>query len=201
MTHDDSGQATVWTENPPPALHRELSHLVASNVIKALAMTEGVDLAVLRLPFAQRPRYRQPGLTKKALRMLDWPGDSYSAFHRPEAARTFFENFELYPGLVVRNWGHPDGRLAFGLEGNCVTFELHVPSAGLLISGTPEAVHIALSDILPEAVCVSLIGEPLERLVAWPPASGPDYVVRSIESYSGAQLVTLSTTPVTVSIA
>ena len=169
--------------------------LMTNGVTTALAIKEGVDLGLLRLPYSQRPRCISDLPVEYTPRLLDWNGKASSGFRDPIAARHFFESYELYPGLVVRDWDHPMGRLGFGLNGEEVIFDLHLPDAGLLIRGSANMVTIALSDQLPETVCVAMIGKPLESLVAWPPASGPDHIIVSVEVGDGVQVVKVATTP------
>lgn len=185
-------------KNFEPVALSPLPDLLASRVILALASTEGIDLNALRLPYSARVPSDTPGVGKP--RLLDWSGDEHVGLPGFGAAREFFERFELFPGLVVRPWDHPKGRLGFGLERDCVIFELHLPDDGLLISGTPEVVTIAIDGLLPETVCASLVGEPLEKLVAWPPACGPDYSIVEVEADAGIQLVRFHTTPVLVGL-
>lgn len=200
LKQDGDASAGLDGERLQTAISRQLSDLVVSSVIIALAKSEDIDLTSLRLPSAQRPRCGDELQGGNAPRLLDWSGNPSRGFSSPQAARKFFEEYELFPGLVVRGWDHQRGRLGFSLNGDRVTFELHVPSAGLLINGTPETVTIALRDVLPETVCMGLVGKPLERLVAWPPASGPDYLVVSVGAESGIQVVTLSTKSMTIAL-
>ena len=200
MTEQNSRAKERAGQSPHAHLPLQPPSLVASSVIIALAESEGVDLTSLILPFRRRARSPEESLGRNGLRLLSWPASSSGGFTGPEAARRFFENFELFPGMVVRDWDHPQGRLGFSLDADRVTFELHVPSAGLLISGTPDTVKIAVRDALPETLCVGLVGQPLDRLVAWPPACGPGYLVVSVEAEDDGQIVTLTTTPVRVDV-
>lgn len=198
---DTSGRSAPMNPRPGAVATRALTtELVASTVIVALAVAEGVDLGWLRLPFRNRPELdrRSPGPDQP--RLLDWHGGASPRFDGPQAARRFFEAFELHPGLVVRGWEDPDGRLGFGLEGDRVVFELHLPAAGLLIRGDPDRITVALRDTIPETVCCGLAGEPLERLVAWPPALGPGHRILSVEVEDGVQMATVPTRPEPVAV-
>lgn len=169
--------------------------LIVSGVIVRLAQREGIDLSALLTPYDDRrpPDHVGDDTGHQSRPMLDWSAQRGSSFTDPAAAFRFFETFELFPGLVVRGWGDPNGRLGFGLEDRRVVFELHVREAGMLIRGTPDAVTIAVDASLPDQVCAALVGQPLERLVAWPPAVGADYVVKSVEADGDMRIVTVET--------
>lgn len=200
MKQNCDGSTALDGKRLQTAVPCRMPNLILSSVITALARSEGVDLTRMRLPYTERFLRGDERGGGYAPRLLDWSAKPSTGFNSPQAARKFFEEYELFPGFVVRGWDHPEGRFGFGLDGDRVTFELHIPSAGLFISGTPETVTIALRDKLPEMVCVSLVGKPFERLVAWPPACGPDYIVVSVEAESGIQVVTICTTPMTASL-
>lgn len=182
------------------AVAPEVRSLVVSAVTIALAQSEGVDLAWLRLPSTKRSPFGDGPPTSNDLRLLDWSTQSTVGLDSPQAARLFFENYELFPGLVVRGWGHPEGRLGFSLVGDRVNFELHIRSAGLLIRGAPETLMISLRDVLPDVVCSALVGQSLERLVVWAPAHGPDHAITSVEVDGGIQTVIVLTKPMSYTV-
>lgn len=192
----------TMTEPPPDALVAGSQDLVltASRVIMRLAEHESVDLAVLLADYDSRLAFAGASSARphSGMRLLDRPDAGSSQFKTPVMAASFLEKFVLYPGLLIRGWNDPAGRMAFTLDKDDVAFELNVPDADLLIRGTPRTIAVAVGAMLPGSVYTALIGEPLERLVAWPPAAGPDHLVASISERGGFQVVTLATDPVKV---
>lgn len=194
MEVDGEGSAD---REEPPAHGTRPPPLIGSGVIAALADFEGVDLETLRLPNNCR-RVAGARADEAVSCLLEWSAIPSMGFCGPKAALSFFETYELSPGLVVRGFNHPKGRLGFSLDGADVLFELHVPSAGVLIRGTPARVTFALPAPLPATVTTDLVGRPLERLLDWPPTSGSDHLIGSVETEGSSQTVSLTTTPIPI---
>ena len=189
-----NNELPITVQSPPT--------LIASEVILALAASEGIDPEVLTFPYVKRRLEHRTSHPDRSPRLLDWSGNGPVGLCGPRAARTFFESFELFPGLVIRAWDHPMGRFGLGLNGNRLIFEVHLRDDGLLISGTPDEVTVAFSTPLPETFSAALVGEPLEKLVDWSPASGSGYLIASIGDAAGTEpyCAKIVTKPVEVTI-
>lgn len=171
-----------------------MSRLVVSSVIESLAASQGFDLSILLLAASRRPLMPPNVVTARPACLLDWAGNDAENPCGPRAALSFFETYELHPGLVLRDWHDPRGRLGFGIDEDRVLFEIFARSSGVLVRGTPGRVDVIPSVRLPEASLKGAEGRLLTDLVEWRDADA--IRISRVEDIDGQQVLRASTEPI-----